>query len=236
LRTSLAVVLTLCAVISVAAGRAHGQGISQPAPERFVVSGVIVLEDGAGMAWLREPALTGDQVVALRPGDSVGPYRLTKILADRIELEGPAGKILLPIYDGLRAPLTSVASANPGTSRSIPSPGPSSATAPGPTAASSVDSEIPTALREHMEVVRQQAQQQANQRVQQQMQQLQQQLQPQIQQPAQQQGQRQQGQQQAEVAQTGTENPFANNPNVNFIPLGDPRRRQGLQSFFGGGH
>jgi hypothetical protein len=219
LNTSLAVVMTLLAVIGLAARGVHGQGTGQPVFERFVLSGVLVLEGGAGMAWLREPSLTGDRVVVLRPGERVGPYRLTKILEDRVELEGPTGKVLLPIYDGLRTPGTAVASAAPEMSRPVPSPGPPAATVPDPTAAARLDTEIATAVRARVELARQQAQSQ---------QVLQQQ---QVRQPV----PDQQGQQHVDMAPPGIENPFANNPDVIFIPQGDPRRREGLQSLFGGG-
>lgn len=219
LNTSLAVVMTLFAVIGLAARGAHGQGTGQPVFERFVLSGVLVLEGGAGMAWLREPSLTGDRVVVLRPGERVGPYRLTRILEDRVELEGPRGKVLLPIYDGLRTPGTAVASAAPEMSRPVPSPGPPAATVPEPPAAARPDTEISTAVRARAELARQQAQ---SQQVLQQ-----QQVRPPV--PP------QQGQQHVDMAQSGIENPIANNPNVIFIPRGDPRRRQGMQSFSGGG-
>ena len=75
-----------------AAGGAWAQG-----GERFVVSGVVLFDDG-GLVWLQEPNLTGGRVVPLRVSESVGPYRLTKILNDRIELQGPTGTVLVPVY------------------------------------------------------------------------------------------------------------------------------------------
>ena len=57
---------------------------------RFVLSGVVVVE-GGGRAWLQEPTLTKNEIVSVRPGDSIGPYRLTKVFDDRVELEGPRG-------------------------------------------------------------------------------------------------------------------------------------------------
>jgi hypothetical protein len=56
----------------------------------FTLSGLVVVE-GGGRAWLQEPVLTQNQPVGLRPGESIGPYRLTKILDDRVELAGPNG-------------------------------------------------------------------------------------------------------------------------------------------------
>lgn len=74
---------TLIALV-VAAGAADAQ-----AP-RFTLSGVVVVE-GGGRAWLQEPVLTQNQIVAVRPGESIGPYRVTKILDDRVVLAGPSG-------------------------------------------------------------------------------------------------------------------------------------------------
>jgi hypothetical protein len=73
-------------VVAAAAGGADAQG------PRFTLSGVVVVE-GGGRAWLQEPQLTQNQPVAVRPGESIGPYRLTKVLEDRVELEGPGGTI-----------------------------------------------------------------------------------------------------------------------------------------------
>ena len=70
---------------------ADAGGVDAQSGERFVLTGVVFVEGGAGRAWLLEPTLTQNQVVPLRPGDSLGPYRLTKVLEDRVELEGPAG-------------------------------------------------------------------------------------------------------------------------------------------------
>jgi hypothetical protein len=61
------------------------------AQEHFVVSGLVVLEGGDGSAWLQEPSLTENQIVRVRRGDSVGQWRVSRILDDRVELEGSAG-------------------------------------------------------------------------------------------------------------------------------------------------
>jgi hypothetical protein len=80
---------------------ALAQNPQNPAtPEKFVLSGVVVFDGGKGLAWLQEPTLTGNQVVALRPGETLGPYRLARILDDRVELEGPSGTVLVPVYGG----------------------------------------------------------------------------------------------------------------------------------------
>jgi hypothetical protein len=79
-----------------------GTGLAQapvPPPERFVLSGVIMFDDGQGVAWLQEPSLTQNRVVARRPGDSVGPWRLTKLLGNRVELEGPTGTVIVPLHN-----------------------------------------------------------------------------------------------------------------------------------------
>lgn len=72
---------------------------AQPAPAgtRFTLTGVVFVEGGPGRAWLQEPTLTRNEVVSVRPGDSVGAYRLTKVLEDRVEMEGPTGKFSIPL-------------------------------------------------------------------------------------------------------------------------------------------
>jgi hypothetical protein len=75
----------------------------------FVLTGVVFVEGGnGGRAWLQEPTLTQNQVVPLRPGESIGPYRLTAIQEDRVELQGPAGKVVV-FLAGAGAPATPVA-------------------------------------------------------------------------------------------------------------------------------
>jgi hypothetical protein len=69
-------------------------------PERFLVTGVIFVEGGGGMAWIQEPTFTQNQVMTLRPGDMVGPYKLSKVLEDGVELEGPKGTLRVPLYGG----------------------------------------------------------------------------------------------------------------------------------------
>lgn len=81
--------LALIAWAALAVAAASGTADAQVEP-RFTLTGVVVVE-GGGRAWLYEPVLTQGQPVALRPGDSIGPYRLTKILEDRVELVGPSG-------------------------------------------------------------------------------------------------------------------------------------------------
>jgi hypothetical protein len=72
--------------------------------EGFVLTGLVLLSDrGDGIAYLLEPSLTKGQVVAVRRGDSIGPYRLTRILDDRVELEGPSGTVVVPVRGGATA-------------------------------------------------------------------------------------------------------------------------------------
>lgn len=92
-------------VLVVAAGVADAQSVTP----RFTLSGVVVVE-GGGRAWLQEPSLTMNQIVALRPGESIGPYRLTKILDDRVELAGPQGTFVV-LLAGAQGPATAAAPA-----------------------------------------------------------------------------------------------------------------------------
>ena len=110
-------------VIAAAAGAADAQ--TEP---RFTLSG-IALVDGGGRAWLQEPQLTQNQPVALRPGESIGPYRLTKIFEDRVELVGPSGPISV-LLAGVSGPATGAASPPPRPSP--PAPVPESAPTTGP--------------------------------------------------------------------------------------------------------
>src|SRR5438128_5907670 len=74
------------------------------AGERFVLSGLVVLDGGDGSAWLQEPSLTRNEIVRVRRGDTLGPWRVTRILEDRVELEGPGGSVTYVILGGLRSP------------------------------------------------------------------------------------------------------------------------------------
>jgi hypothetical protein len=77
------------------------------------LTGVVFVEGGTGgRAWLQEPTLTQNQVVPLRPGDSLGPYKLTKILEDRVELEGPTGKLVV-LLAGSGAPAAAAPARGP---------------------------------------------------------------------------------------------------------------------------
>jgi len=86
--------------------------------ERFVLSGVVFAGEGRGLAWLQEPTFTNNYVITVRPGDSVGPYRVMKILEDQVVLAGPGGTVAIPLA-GVRGTATTAA-ASP---EAAPSPG-----------------------------------------------------------------------------------------------------------------
>ena len=197
MRRFIAVAAVLSAVIAGAAGNVNGQGL--PAAEKFVLSGVIFFDGWPGLAWLQEPTLTGNQVVAVPQGGMVGQYRLTRILADRVELEGPAGKILVPIYSARGPAGAAVASAAP-----VSPPGvgaaPFAAAISQPAGSSRLDPEVPKAVGAQEQMGNQE-------------------------------------EHQAPVARAPAPeqtNPFADNPNVRFVPQGDPRRMEGFRAIFGG--
>ncbi len=87
---------TWAAVVGIVAGNAHAQSAT-PRGEQFVLTGLVYVEGGRGVAWLQEPTFTNNQIVIVRLGDSVGPYRLTKILDDQVVLEGPGGRVSVPL-------------------------------------------------------------------------------------------------------------------------------------------
>ena len=70
-----------------------------PGSERFVLTGMVVWSGNEGVAWLQEPDLTRNEMVALRIGERVGPWKLTRFLDNGVELEGPAGKVLIPLHN-----------------------------------------------------------------------------------------------------------------------------------------
>jgi hypothetical protein len=86
--------------VAAASGTVLAQTKGQPGGESFVLSGVLHVEGGGGLAYLQEPTLTNNAIVAVRQGAKIGPYKLTKIFEDRVELEGPSGTILVPLYGG----------------------------------------------------------------------------------------------------------------------------------------
>ncbi len=94
---------------------------------QFTLSGVVVVE-GGGRAWLQEPQLTQNQPVSVRLGESIGPYRLTKILEDRVELQGPTGTLAV-LLAGVAGPPT-VAAPAPRPAPTLPPAEPASTSGP----------------------------------------------------------------------------------------------------------
>jgi len=92
----LAILAAALAGLCAAAAHAAPPGASAPA-ERFVLSGVVAYDDGDGKAWLREPSLTQNKVVIVRRGQKVGPWTVTRILSNQVELSGPSGTIKIPL-------------------------------------------------------------------------------------------------------------------------------------------
>jgi len=95
-RRLILIAATWAAVVSVVAGSAHAQSPTPPGGQ-FVLVGVVLLEGGGGLAFVQEPNFTNNKVVTVRLGDSVGPYRVTKILTHQVELTGPGGTISVPL-------------------------------------------------------------------------------------------------------------------------------------------
>lgn len=87
------VAATWTVLIGAMAGSAHAQAPTRVATGGFVLTGLVYVDGEEGLAWLREPTFTDNEIVPVRAGDTVGPYRLTRILEDRVELEGPGGKL-----------------------------------------------------------------------------------------------------------------------------------------------
>ena len=115
----LSAVASAVVVVAVAVGVGHAQ--SEP---RFVLTGVVVVE-GGGRAWLQEPQLTQNQPVSVRPGESIGPYKLTKVFEDRVEMVGPGGPISV-LLAGIAGPVTGAAAPPP--PRPSPPPAPAEPT------------------------------------------------------------------------------------------------------------
>ena len=98
-----------------------------PGAERFVLTGMVVWSGNEGVAWLQEPDLTRNEMVALRIGQSVGPWKLTRFLDNGVELEGPAGKVLIPLHNAGGGGTAVAAGAPAGTAAA---PAPTAATLP----------------------------------------------------------------------------------------------------------
>ena len=95
-RRLILIAATWAAVVGLVAGSAHAQAPTPPGGQ-FVLVGVVLLEEGRGLAWVQEPNFTNNKVVTVRLSDSVGPYRVTKILTHQVELAGPGGTIFVPL-------------------------------------------------------------------------------------------------------------------------------------------
>jgi hypothetical protein len=95
----------------VVAGNAYGEAHAAAA-EKFLLSGVLVLDGERGVAWLSEPTLTQNLVRVVRTGESIGAYQLTKVFENRVELQGPEGPVMVPLNGGPGTP-TATASAAP---------------------------------------------------------------------------------------------------------------------------
>ncbi len=119
-RRLILIAATWAAVVGLVAGSAHAQSPTQPGGQ-FVLVGVVLLEEGRGLAWLQEPNLTNNKVVTVRLGDSVGPYRVTKILTHQVELTGPGGTISIPLA-GLPGAVSVASSAAPSSSGTMQRP------------------------------------------------------------------------------------------------------------------
>ena len=98
-RAILILAMALAAWVGADAPNAAGQS-----DQHFVLTGVMFVEGRSGRAWLLEPILTDNQEIALSQGESIGPYRLTKVVADRVELEGPAGTVSVPLARAAASP------------------------------------------------------------------------------------------------------------------------------------
>jgi hypothetical protein len=95
---------------------------AQASEPQFILTGVVVVEgETGGRAWLQEPKLTQNQVVPVRRGEQIGPYRLTAIHEDRVELQGPKGKLVVPLA-GVAAPASPTVASSPAATTPQPTP------------------------------------------------------------------------------------------------------------------
>src|SRR5262249_29392648 len=98
------------------------------AANAFILSGLVVYDDGDGRAWIQEKTLTQNQVVVLKRGQSVGPWKLTRIMPGRVELDGPGGTISVLLSDGSGGGTRSAAVGAPASSAPATTPPPVAAT------------------------------------------------------------------------------------------------------------
>jgi len=94
-----AIISSVLLVLLAATGSEVSAQPGGPGAERFVLTGMVVWSGKEGVAWLQEPELTRNQVVTVRIGESVGPWKLTQFLENGVELDGPSGKVLVPLQN-----------------------------------------------------------------------------------------------------------------------------------------
>jgi hypothetical protein len=63
-------------------------------PEGLVLTGVVIAGEKA-LGFVQDPKLTDNKIVAVRKGDTLGPYTVTAIESDRMNLEGPNGPVTI---------------------------------------------------------------------------------------------------------------------------------------------
>jgi hypothetical protein len=119
-RHLLVLATALLALTAATAATASAQATASA--ERFVLSGVVAFDDGDGKAWLQEPRLTGNRVVLVRRGDSVGPWRVTAIHKNRVELTGPGGAIFVPLHNADGAAVAAAGGPAPAAAAASPAP------------------------------------------------------------------------------------------------------------------
>ncbi len=88
--------LVLVLMVAAFAWLVSGLAAAQEQP-RFTVMGVVIRAEGEAWAWIGEPTHTQNKLVRVRQGDQVGPYRVTKIVEDRVELTGTSGVVVVRI-------------------------------------------------------------------------------------------------------------------------------------------
>lgn len=83
----------------------------EPPPPTFSLSGVLIVEGVAPVAFVQEPRLTQGQSVSLKPGDELGGYRLARIAEDQVVFEKGEQRLTVRLSDPKRAAMPAVAGA-----------------------------------------------------------------------------------------------------------------------------
>lgn len=222
----MAMVAALVFLVGASVG-AQAQGVRQP-DERFVLTGLVHTDGEHGLAWLQEPNLTQNKVVAVRPGDSIGPYKLTSIHDDRVVMEGPTGTFAVPLLGGNSPAGAAVASGAPAVGRPAGAPGaPAPAVMPAARPVEAVRADVRpelaalTAVRERMraELERRAQEEQARQMSQ---------ASGQKTDPAKARTTDAGAPAAPGAAVQGAGGGAQSNPNTHYFPIGDPRRRTGF--------